>query len=182
MRKLFTPNRIIHSIILSRIIVHGPLHGYALANAIEDHLGWKPSQTAIYNTLKTLESEEAVVAEERIEKGRVQKVYAITEKGKTLFLEAKSKMKCQMGEKFAQLLSLMQNFTDFENNQDIEAWKKSQVAVDTETDLIPSYFVELLKVAPKEVHHILKDATSALKNLAKKHNLISEQREENGKN
>ncbi|MHA1611758.1 MAG: PadR family transcriptional regulator [Promethearchaeota archaeon] len=175
MRDLFKPTRIIHSIILSRIILHGPLHGYALANAIEDHLGWKPSQTAIYNTLKTLEKEKAVSAEDKIEKGRVRKIYAITETGKTAFLDARENMKCQMGEKFAQLLTLMQNFTDFDNNQNIKAWKETHGSVNKDMDLISTYFVRLLKVAPEEVHQILTNTTSALKDLADKHNIIGEQ-------
>ena len=177
MRDLFKPTRIIHSIILSRIILHGPLHGYALANAIEDHLGWKPSQTAIYNTLKTLQSEGAVTVEERIEKGRVQKIYAITETGKTAFLDARENMKSQMGEKFAQLLTLMQNFTDFDNNQNIEAWKETHGSVNKDMDLISTYFVRLLKVAPEDVHQILTNTTSSLKDLANKHNIIGEQSE-----
>ncbi len=179
---LFSPTRIIHSIILSRIVVHGPLHGYAIAAAIEEQFGWKPSQTTIYKALKKLESEKAVTAKERIEKGRAQKVYSITEAGLASFLEAKKKMMGHLGEKMSQLLSLMQNFSETDGDQDIEACNQSHGLVEEDMNLIPQYVFKLLRVAPEETQQILSDATTAFKHLAEKYNVDIEQNDRKGKN
>ncbi|NPE07945.1 MAG: PadR family transcriptional regulator [Asgard group archaeon] len=61
---IFSPTKILDSLILMQILREGPLHGYALSNCIEEKFGWKPSQTAIYNSLKSMENENLVTSEE----------------------------------------------------------------------------------------------------------------------
>ena len=65
----------LHHMILFHLANEGPMHGYGLAAKIEERGGWKPSQTSIYNALKTLKNNGLVLAEEKIENGRAQIVY-----------------------------------------------------------------------------------------------------------
>ena len=101
MKLIFSPTKMLDHLILMQLIKEGPLHGYALAAAFEEHFGWKPSQTAVYNALKSMESENLVTAEERIEKGRAQKIYAVTEKGQKHYEETLEIMRKQMMKNFS---------------------------------------------------------------------------------
>jgi len=167
MRHFFSPTQIIQSIILSRIKL-GPLHGYALASVIEEKFGWKPSQTTIYNTLKTLESQNAVTVEERIESGRAQKIYSITDEGKILLSQTKKTLVSSMGNRLSQFLTIMQDFTDVDCSEKSSP-KKSQQYKEIFDDEIPLLTFKLLHVAPEETHKILADVFVSLKRLADKY-------------
>ena len=99
------------------------MHGYALTSSIEEKYGWKPSQTAVYNSLRSLESEKMVSIEERIEKGRAQKVYSITKRGRQSFEETRKEMKNHIMKKFTQFLSFAQMMGDTENLEESEILK-----------------------------------------------------------
>ena len=180
MRNLFSPTQIIQSIILSRIVKLGPLHGYALASAIEEKFSWKPSQTTIYNTLKSLESQNAVTVEERVESGRAQKIYSITKEGRTLLSRMKKNLVSSMGNRLSQFLTIMQDFTDMDNFEKSKESQKCQEFFEEEMDLIPLLIFKLLYVAPEETQKILAYTYTSLKNLANKYNVTIEPPENNG--
>ncbi|MFW9923037.1 MAG: PadR family transcriptional regulator, partial [Candidatus Thorarchaeota archaeon] len=104
---IFSPTKILDSIILMQIVIEGPQYGYALSSIMEEKFDWKPSQTTVYNSLKSLENDELVTVEERIEKGRVQKIYSITEKGRKHFLEMHQELKKLMKKNFSQFISFV---------------------------------------------------------------------------
>ncbi|TFG09670.1 PadR family transcriptional regulator, partial [Candidatus Heimdallarchaeota archaeon] len=87
MQPLLPPTKVLDSLLLMQIVHEGSSHGYAIGVAIEDRFGWKPSHTAIYNSLKSLEEEGLVTSKEKIENGRVQKIYSATKEGKDSFEE-----------------------------------------------------------------------------------------------
>lgn len=76
--------------LLLRILRSGPVHGYVLKKAIEelsDEL-LTPSEGAIYSALNDFRSAGLIDVEERVVSGRTQKVYNITEAGRTAFRQA----------------------------------------------------------------------------------------------
>lgn len=171
MSLVFSPTKILDSLILMQLVIEGPLHGYALMASIEDKFGWKPSQTAIYNSLKSMENENLVSVEERIEKGRAQKIYSLTEKGRMFCEETHNKMKEHMTRDFSQLLSLVQMVSDIEN---IDESKKFQLQIQSILEnmkQIPHLAILLLRKAPKETQTVIENTISALKKLAIKYDV-----------
>jgi len=166
MRNLFSPKKIIESLVLSLLIKEGPLHGYALTIAIEEKFGWKPSQTAIYNTLKSLGRQQAVTFEERVEKGRAQKIYSITEKGHNQMVNAKKEMVSVMGKRLSQMMSIMQDFSEMEDTNVSHDIQKCKEMSGKNMDLIPFYVFKLMHVAPEETRKILEATLVSLKDLA----------------
>jgi DNA-binding PadR family transcriptional regulator len=179
MRALYSPTQIIQTIILSRIVVDGPLHGYALASAIEEKFGWKPSQTTIYNTLRSLESQKAVTVEERVESGRAQKIYSITEEGHSFFSRTKKNLVSSMGKRFSQLLTLMQDFTNTDYFEESDGPHKCQDLFEEDMELFPLLIFKLLHLAPEETRKILTQTFASLKQLANKFDVTLKQQEKN---
>jgi len=179
MRNLFSPTQIIQTLILSRIVIAGPLHGYALASAIEEKFGWKPSQTTIYNTLRTLESQKAVTVEERVESGRAQKIYSITDEGRKFLSKKKKQLNVSMGKKLSQLLTIMQDF-NMDYSEESDEPHKCQEFGEEDMDLLPFLIFKLLHVAPEETRKIISDTTASLKQLALKNKITIKRPESNG--
>ena len=116
MKPIFSPTKMLDSLLLMQIVIEGPLHGYALASSIEENFGWKPSQTAVYNSLKSMESDEMIKVEERVESGRVQRIYSITKKGRETFNENRKSIKKHMMANMSQFYSFMQKVGEIERN------------------------------------------------------------------
>jgi len=70
-----------------------PKHGYMLLQEIERHTegGWKPSHSAIYKLLNSLEEDGSITSWEEKDGERTRIVYKITDEGEKL-LEASEKM------------------------------------------------------------------------------------------
>ncbi len=168
---IFSPTKILDSLILIQIIREGPLHGYALSLLIEEKFGWKPSQTAIYNSLKSMETEELVSSEERIEKGRVQKIYSITEQGRKSFEETHQLMRKQMTENFSQFFSFIQMLGDFATREESEAFQEKIQAVLENMKDITLLTLRLLREAPEETPKIIENTLASLKEIASKYNV-----------
>ena len=181
MNPFFAPTKILDSLILMQIIREGPLHGYALAVSINENIGWKPSQTAVYNSLKSMENEGLVSAEEKIESGRVQRIYSITEKGRESFKETKEKMKVDMRRNFNQLLSFAQVIGETEQSEYSE--KLQLIAQEISEKLRHIYFISLLSLrkAPEEAEAIINEATEAFDKLAEKHGITLQEEDASGK-
>jgi DNA-binding PadR family transcriptional regulator len=175
---IFSPTKILDSLILMQIVKEGPLHGYALASLIEEKFCWKPSQTAVYNSLKSMESENMVTAEERIEKGRAQKIYSITEQGRQVFEETQRKMKEHMMKNFSQFFSFVQMIGDIENLEESEAFQKRVQSTLENMKEISRITLLLLREAPAETQTIVEETLTSLKKTALKFN-IQLQEEEN---
>jgi len=168
---IFSPTKILDSLILMQILVEGPLHGYGLSNCIEEKFGWKPSQTAIYNSLKSMENENLVTSQERIEKGRVQKIYSITKEGRESFEETHRLMRKQMMKNFSQFFSFVQMLGEFSTREESEAFqKKIQTILESLKD-ISRLTLLLLREAPEETQEIVKRTLTSLKEIASKHNV-----------
>ncbi|MHA1213535.1 MAG: PadR family transcriptional regulator [Candidatus Heimdallarchaeota archaeon] len=154
-----------------QIVQKGPLHGYALALAIEEKFCWKPNQTAVYNSLKSMESENKVTVEEKIEQGRVQKIYSITEQGREFFDETQRKMKKHMMENFSRFFSFMQIVGDIENSEESEAFQQRiQTFFDNMKD-ISSLTLLLLRKAPKETLAVIEATLTSLNTIAAKNKI-----------
>ena len=108
-----------------------------------------------------------VSIEERIEKGRAQKVYSITKRGRQSFEETQKEMKKQMMKNFTQLLSFAQMVVDIENIEESEILQKRICAFTETMRSIQLMIMLLAKEAPKETETIIEDTLTSLKNLAK---------------
>lgn len=168
---IFSPTKILDSLILMQILREGPLHGYALSNCIEEKFGWKPSQTAIYNSLKSMENENLVTSEERIEKGRVQKIYSITKQGRKSFEETHRMMRKQMMKNFSQFFSYVQMLGDIENREESEAFQKRVQTILENMKDISRLTLFLLREAPKETEKIVENMLTSLKKIASKYDI-----------
>ena len=164
MSQNFPPAKMLHHMILFHLANLGPLHGYGLAQEIEDKLGWKPSQTAIYNALKALEKENFVIFEEKIENGRAQKIYTLTESGRVHYLEHKKKMQQLPLHNITQMMKLLEGITE-------EGLKKDITDVFKELRKMPPRIFTVLKVAPKKTLEILNSAMKEIEKLAKDNNI-----------
>ncbi len=166
------PTKILDSLLLMQIELKGPSHGYALAAAIEEKFGWKPSQTAIYNSLKSMESDGMVTFEERIESGRVQKIYSITKKGKKLFEETQQHMKKHMMKGFTRFFSFMKMFSDIESSEESAAFQQ-RIHESLENMKSLSFLaLILLREAPKEAEKIIEEFLISLKKLAEEKKIV----------
>ena len=171
MKPIFSPTKMLDSLILMQIVKEGPLHGYALAASIEKHFGWKPSQTAIYNSLKSMENEDKIKVEERIESGRVQKIYSITKKGRETAYEMRKHMREHMMKNMSQFFSFIQKVGEFENLEESELFQKRAHEILVNLRKIPQMTMMLLREAPKETQEIIKKTIEDLWKLAKKNGI-----------
>ncbi|UJG43145.1 MAG: PadR family transcriptional regulator [Candidatus Heimdallarchaeum endolithica] len=168
---IFSPNDMIDSFILMNLTLKGPLHGYAIASIFEEKFDWKPSLTTIYNILKKMELAGIVSATEKIESGRVQKLYSITDKGKDFFEEHKKKMKKRMRETFSQF------FTLFQDVEKLERPEEAQISTDKIKDTLnllrknSMLVMVLMRKSPEKVQKILKNSLTSLMELAQKENV-----------
>ncbi len=168
---IFSPTKILDSLILMQIVTEGPLHGYALASSIEEKFGWKPSQTAVYNSLKSMENENIIVAEERIEKGRAQKIYSLTDYGKQFIDETQCMMKEHMKENFSQFFSFVQMIGEIENIEESKAIQESIHHIFENMKRISQLTMLLVKDASKEAQAVIEDTFISLKKIAEKYNV-----------
>ena len=150
------------------IMKDGPLHGYALASLIEEKFGWKPSQTAVYNSLKSMENEKMVTSEERIEKGRVQKIYTITDKGRLVFDETHQQMREHMNKNFSQFFSFMQMVGDTEYSEVSDAYQQRVKSILNNMKSIFKITLMLLHEAPKDTQEIIENTLASLRKIAKR--------------
>jgi len=168
---IFSPNDMVDSFILMNLTLKGPLHGYAIASIFEEKFDWKPSLTTIYNILKKMELAGIVTATEKIESGRVQKLYSITDKGKEFFEEHKQKMKKRMRETFSQFFTLFQDVEKLERHEELQI---SADKVKNTLNLLRKnsmLVMVLMRKSPEEVQKVLKNTLSSLMELAKKENV-----------
>ena len=164
---IFSPTKILDSLILMQIVLEGPVHGYALTSSIDEKYGWKPSQTAVYNSLRSLESDSMVSIEERIEKGRAQKVYSITKRGQQSFEETRKEMKKHVMKNFSQFLSFAQMVSDIENLEESEIFQKRIYAISENMRSINLLIFALAKEDLTETETIIENTLTSLKDLAK---------------
>ncbi len=170
MNVIISPNEMLDSFILLQIARNGQLHGYAISAMLEETLGWKPSLTTIYNILKKMASGGLVVSEERIENGRVQKVYSITEKGQNILEEWRYKMRKEMKKNFSYFFSLMQNVDSLEEIEHEELKEKVNKAFSLLRRL--TLLVMLVsRTLPDDVFNILNKTVNEIEDLAKSHNI-----------
>jgi DNA-binding PadR family transcriptional regulator len=87
------PTRASLNYLVLMLLRSSPKHGYMLLQEIERHTegGWKPSHSAIYKLLNTLEEAGSITSWEEKDGERSRIVYKITEDGERL-LEASEKM------------------------------------------------------------------------------------------
>lgn len=171
MKPIFSPTKMLDSLILMQIVFEGPQHGYALASSIENDFGWKPSQTAIYNSLKSMESEELVKAEEKIESGRVQRIYSITKKGREVFKERGKRMREHMMKNMSQFYSFMQKVGDVVTMEESESYQKRIHTILENLRRISHLTLMLQREVPKETQEIIENTLASLKKIAKKQDI-----------
>jgi DNA-binding PadR family transcriptional regulator len=178
MTPIFSPTKILDSLILMQIVKDGPLHGYALTACIEETFGWKPSQTAVYNSLKEMENNNFVVSEEKIEHGRAQKIYSITEEGRQFFDETRQKLQTRIRNVFHQMFAFAQLVTEIENEDESEIFQERIQNTLENMEKITFMISDLMRIAPKETQTVVENTFSSLKDLASKFDL-NYQEEEN---
>ena len=166
MSKFFSPSKFLHSLILFHINRVGAIHGYALAASLEQNFGWKPSQTTVYSTLKGLETDKAVSVEEKIENGRVQKIYSITNYGKEILEDNNEKIQSHMMKKLSQLVIFMENFSDLGEFHDFESVQTSFKKLMKDVIQISHSILSLYKVIPEETTKFVKNSLSILNQMA----------------
>ena len=168
MKPIFSPTKMLDSLILMQIAIEGPMHGYALAALIEEDFGWKPSQTAVYNSLKSMESEELVKSEEKIESGRAQRVYSITKKGREIFKENRKRMRDHMMKNMTQFYSFMQKVGEVVTLEESELLQKRIHTIMGNLRKISHLTLMLQREAPKETQEIIEKTLLSLEKIAKK--------------
>lgn len=163
---IFSPTKILDNLILMLIMKKGPQHGYAITSIIEEKSGWKPSQTAVYNSLKSMENENLVVVEERIEKGRAQKIYSVTEKGKQYFEETHQNMRKQMMKNFSQYFSFVQMVSEIDNQEESEIYQQSIESIIENMRIVYQILPLTLKEAPIETKVVFENTLNSLRKIA----------------
>ncbi len=171
MNPFIAPTKILDSLILMQIVKEGPLHGYALTLLLEEKSGWKPSQTAVYNSLKSMENDNLVTAEEKIEKGRVQKIYSITKQGRNFFKETHQNMKVQMMKNLTQLLSFVQLVGENDTRENSEEFQLKVQNISEKMKSIYFTTILLLKEAPNETEAFVEETLLSLKKIAQKYGI-----------
>ena len=174
------PTKILDSLILMQLEIEGPLHGYGLATTFEEKFSWKPSQTAIYNSLKAMEQENLVEYEEKIESGRVQKIYAITKKGKDCINETHKLMKENMIKNFVRMSSVMQMLVDSGQTKEAESIQKAVHEVFKSFREISLLTIKLIQKEPETTQRIIAQTLDSLKKIASDYNIEFKEDEENG--
>ena len=167
----FSPTKILDNIILMHLVMEGPQHGYGLASSIEEKMCWKPSQTSIYNSLKSMESESLVTVEENIEKGRVQRIYTITDKGREIYNETKEKMRKHTVNNLSQFFSFIQMANEIANKEESDALQQNLQTILADMQGITQLVFLLIREAPKEAKEVLEKTYASLKRIANKHNI-----------
>ncbi|OLS31230.1 MAG: hypothetical protein HeimAB125_16710 [Candidatus Heimdallarchaeota archaeon AB_125] len=168
---IIPPTKILDSLLLMQIALKGPSHGYALATCIEEKFEWKPSQTAIYNALKSMESDGLVTSEERIESGRVQKIYSITKNGKKQSEETHQHMKMHMMKSFTRFFSFMQMVGNIESSDESKAFQQRMHDSLENMRNISFIALLLLKEVPKETEKVIEEFLLSLKEIAEKNKI-----------
>ena len=171
MNPIIPPTKILDSLLLMQIARKGPSHGYALATCIEEKFEWKPSQTAIYNALKSMESNGLVTSEEKIESGRVQKIYSITKKGKKQSKEIHQQMKKHMMKSFTIFLSFMKMVGDIESSEESKAFQQRMHDSLENMRNISFIALLLLREVPKETEKAIEEFLLSLKEIAEKNKI-----------
>lgn len=157
---------LLNTLILFLLHHKGPMHGYAIAQCLEEKFDWKTSQTTIYNILKILESDDLLTVEEQTKNGRIQKIYAISDAGLAHLKKTKHAQARQFKKMVSKLLVLMYRYKENEISSEEE------VANDILDDLMPKLkdiydcSMSLMETAPKETLHILKRTLEQLQSLA----------------
>jgi len=171
MLPMFSPTKVLDSLILMQIVLKGQLHGYALASLIEEKFGWKPSQTAIYNSLKAMEKAKLIASEERIEKGRVQILYSITEQGRQVFEERRQLFKKHIQSNFSRFISFVQMINELENLEDSQTLQLKLQSLMVNLEQASRLTFLLVHKAPTETAAIINKTLKSLEKLAKKHQI-----------
>ncbi|NHK30291.1 MAG: hypothetical protein FK730_02995 [Asgard group archaeon] len=171
MNPIFSPTKMIDSLILMQLVKEGPLHGYALTSCMEEKFGWKPSQTAVYNSLKAMENKKFVKAEERIESGRVQKIYTITKQGQQFFNETQQLMNERMKRNFTHIFSIAQMISEIENLEESETFQLKIHTILENMEKISHLLLPLVREAPNETQTIIEKTYTSLKKIATKYNI-----------
>lgn len=152
------PQKLLQKFILEVLNERGAMHGYALSAELEQ-LGWKSSQTAVYNVLRALEAEEAVCLEERKENGRLQKIYSITPAGKAKMEAGQKKMRDEMLKLTAMIIGMLQGIGRNDDRDELRSamvdfWNFAKMAL------------MVLRTAPEECHAIISTAFASIRQLA----------------
>lgn len=171
MFSIFSPTKLLDQLILMQIVTKGPLHGYALTAAIEEKFNWKPSQTAVYNSLKSLEGEGYVISSEKIESGRLQKIYSLTDKGKEHIAKTHQKIRAQMMNNFKQFFSIAQLVNEVENKEESDVLQQNIHDITNDFMRMGQLSVLLVQKAPKELQKFINDVRSSLEELAEKYDV-----------
>jgi DNA-binding PadR family transcriptional regulator len=171
MNPMFSHIKILDSLILMQLIKEGPLHGYVITTLLEENFGWSPSQTAIYNSLKSMENQEFVSVQERIEKGRAQKIYTITKKGRQFFEAQSQKLKDRLMKNFKRFFSIAQMVGDIEYEEDSEIFRNQIQPCLQKMEEILLILIALLRVAPEEAHNLIQNTHTSVEKIAKKHGI-----------
>ena len=115
MSHFFSPRKLLKGLILLQMEKEGAIHGYGLANLIEEKYDWKPNQSTIYNILKSLESNGWVSSDKKIKNSRIQKIYSLTQKGQKNLQHVKDKFQEQMLKRLAHTFLFMRNINEDDN-------------------------------------------------------------------
>ena len=81
---------------LLRLIEAEPMWGYKIKKTVENEFGIRLRHAALYPMLNHLEREGLVSSQRQQERGRIRKVYALTEKGKVFLESYYAVLKAQM--------------------------------------------------------------------------------------
>jgi len=171
----FSPTKMLDHLILVILVRRGPIHGYAITAIMEEKSGWKPSQTAVYNALKSMESETLVTVEERIEKGRAQKIYAVTKKGQKYYEETTQIMRKQMTKNLSQFFSLAQMVGEMSNEEESETYRDSIQSIITNMQILVQLLPLIIREAPKETKAVIESTLQSLRKIAAEHNIELEE-------
>lgn len=163
---IISPTKILDNLILLIIVRKGPQYGYALTSTFEEKSGWKPSQTAIYNSLKSMENDRLVDVEERIEKGRAQKIYSATKKGRQYFDTIHQNMRQFMMESFSQFFSFVQMISEIDNVEESEIYQQSAKSIISSLKTIFQILPLISRDAPNETKNVLENAKESLRKIA----------------
>jgi DNA-binding PadR family transcriptional regulator len=118
-----------------------------------------------------MESEKLVTSEERIEKGRVQKIYSITEEGRKTCEETHQLLRKEMMKNFSQIFAFVQMLGEIENREESEAFQRKIQEILEHMKEISRLTLLLLREAPEETKKIVETTLASLKEIATKKNI-----------
>lgn len=166
MTRFISNSNLLEMMILYQIDKEGAMHGYALANSIESKFGWKPSQTAIYNVLKSLEEQNLVTVDVSVENGRARKEYSITSIGESDLQKKRDRIEIKVIKRFIHMMLVFQESDIDTEHPESDLRKQLRKQIMKDMFLVNQLSLHLMHEDPEKISNLVDDTLHQLKKIA----------------